>query len=252
MSLRYGVFCFLLCFVVFLLVLKNVEVWTQPIEGVLEEGGPKKRETKVEGPPILGTQRETTSIASYILVSEKNIFHPERKEFSLTTLDQSKPMTRPQIILYGVTLAEDYQSASIVNPGRPLRKGEREMMTLKIGDRVGEYKMIKILPDRIAMEAGEDSFEVFLYDSNMPKRRTAVKTESRPAEITSTSPAPVPAPAPAPVPKAAEAPKPAEPPRERVIEPPLPRPLTPPPPSYPSTFRGRRPATPYTPPESGK
>jgi len=248
MSLRYGVFCFLLCFVVFLLVLKNVEVWTQPIEGVLEEGGPKKRETKVEGPPILGTQRETTSIASYILVSEKNIFHPERKEFSLTTLDQSKPMTRPQIILYGVTLAEDHQSASIVNPGRPLRKGEREMMTLKIGDRVGEYKMIKILPDRIAMEAGEDSFEVFLYDSNMPK----MKTESRPAEITSTSPAPVPAPAPAPVPKAAEAPKPAEPPRERVIEPPLPRPLTPPPPSYPSTFRGRRPATPYTPPESGK
>ena len=196
----------------------------------------------------MGSQRETPSIASYIMISEKNIFNPERKEFSITGLDQSKPMMRPQIILYGVTLSEDYQAASIVNPGRPLRKGEKEMMTLKIGDRVGEYKMIKILPDRIAMEAGEDSFEVFLYDSNMPKRRTAVKTESRPAEITSTSPAP----APAPVPKAAEAPKPAEPPRERVIEPPLPRPLTPPPPSYPSTFRGRRPATPYTPPESGK
>jgi hypothetical protein len=248
MSFRYGVLCLFLCFVVFLLALKNYELWTQPVGGTLKEGGLKKAETKIEGPPIMGSQRETPSIASYIMISEKNIFNPERKEFSITGLDQSKPMTRPQIILYGVTLAEDYQSASIVNPGRPMRKGEREMMTLKIGDRVGEYKMIKILPDRIAMEAGEDSFEVFLYDSNMPKRRTAVKTESRPAEITSTSPAP----APAPVPKAAEAAKPAEPPRERVIEPPLPRPLTPPPPSYPSPFMGRRPATPYTPPESGK
>ena len=246
MSLRYAVFCLLLCFVVVLLALKNVEVWTQPIEGVLQEGGPKKRETRVEGPFTLGTQRETTSIASFILVSEKNIFNPERKEFSLTNLDQSKPMTRPQIILYGVTLAKDYQSASIVNPGRPLRKGEREMMTLKIGDRVGEYKLTRVLPDRITMEAGEDSFEVLLYDSNMPKRRTAAKTESRPAEITSTAPAPVPAP----VPRAAQVPKPAEPPRERVIEPPLPRPVTPPPPSSPSPFRGRRPATPYTPPGS--
>ena len=246
MSLRYAVFCLLLCFVVVLLALKNVEVWTQPIEGVLQEGGPKKGETRVEGPFTLGTQRETTSIASFILVSEKNIFNPERKEFSLTNLDQSKPMTRPQIILYGVTLAKDYQSASIVNPGRPLRKGEREMMTLKIGDRVGEYKLTRVLPDRITMEAGEDSFEVLLYDSNMPKRRTAAKTESRPAEITSTAPAPVPAP----VPRAAEAPKPAEPPKERVIEPPLPRPVIPPPPSYPSTVRGRRPLRPYTPPES--
>jgi len=246
MSLRYAVFCLLLCFVVVLLALKNVEVWTQPIEGVLQEGGPKKGETRVEGPFTLGTQRETTSIASFILVSEKNIFNPERKEFSLTNLDQSKPMTRPQIILYGVTLAKDYQSASIVNPGRPLRKGEREMMTLKIGDRVGEYKLTGVLPDRITMEAGEDSFEVLLYDSNMPKRRTAAKTESRPAEITSTAPAPVPAP----VPRAAEVPKPAEPPRERVIEPPLPRPVTPPPPSSPSTVRGRIPLRPYTPPES--
>jgi hypothetical protein len=246
MSLRYGIFCLLLCFVVFLLGLKNYELWTHPVEGKPEEGRTKKGETKIEGSPIMGSQKETTSIASYIMIAEKNIFNPERKEFSVTGLDQSRPMMRPQIILYGVTLAKDYQSASIVNPGRPLRKGEREMMTLKIGDRVGEYKLTGVLPDRITMEAGEDSFEVLLYDSNMPKRRTAVKTESRPAEITSTAPAPVPAP----VPRAAEVPKPAEPPRERVIEPPLPRPVTPPPPSYPNPFRGRRPATPYPPPES--
>jgi hypothetical protein len=248
MSLRYGVFCLLLCFIVLLLALKNYELWTRPIAGTLEEGEIRKAETKTEGPPILGSQRAAMPIASYIFVADKNIFSPERKEFSIIGLDQSKPMTRPQIVLYGVTISRDYQSATIVNPGRPLRKGEREMMTLTIGDRVGEYKLAKILPDRITMEAGEDSFEVLLFDSTMPKRRTFTKTESKPAEVTSTSPTPVPAPAP--VPRAAGAPKPPEPPRERVIEPPLPRPVPPTPAPYPGTYPGRRPMRPYTPPGS--
>ncbi len=194
-------------------------------------------------------RKETGSIASYITISEKNIFNPDRKEFSIQGLDQSKPMTRPQIVLYGITIATDYRAASVVNPGRPLRKGEREMMTLKIGDKVGEYRLAKILPDRITMESGDDSFDVLLYDANAPKRRTATRTESRPAEVTSTAPAPA-VPVPVPAPKAAEAPKPGEPPRERVMEAPLPRPVPPPSPSSPSTLRGRRPVRPYTPPES--
>ena len=44
-------------------------------------------------------------------------------------------------------------------------------MNLKIGDRVGEYKLVKILPDRIALEAMEDTFEVLLSDPNKPKQR---------------------------------------------------------------------------------
>ena len=254
-SWRYGVFSLLLLFAVALLALKNYAVWTHPVEVLLEEGRVKKGETKSEGTPAISGRKETGSIASYITISEKNIFNPDRKEFSITGtgFDQSKPMTRPQIVLYGITIASNYQAASVANPGRPLRKGEREMMTLKIGDKVGEYRLAKILPDRITMEAGEDVFDVLLYDANAPKRRAVVKTETRPAEVTSTAPGPaVPAPVPAPktAPKAAEAPKPGEPPRERVMEAPLPRPVTPPSPSYPSTLRGRRPVRPYTPPES--
>jgi len=254
MSRRYGLFSLLLFIAVVLLGLRNLEVWTQPLESLTEEGRIKKGEPKTEGGSAVGSRKETPSIASTIAISEKNIFNPDRKEFSIaTTPDQSKPMSRPQIILYGVTIAVDFQAASIVQPGRPLRKGEREMMTLKIGDKVGEYKLAKILPDRITLEAGDDSFDVLLYDANAPKKRTVVRTESRPPEVKSTAPAPVPAPAaPAsvPAPKAAEAPKPGEPPRERVMEAPLPRPVTPLPPSYPSTLRGRRPVRPYQPPES--
>lgn len=35
------------------------------------------------------------------------------------------------------------------------------------------------------MEAGEDSFEIFLYDPKTPKKRVDIKTESKPGAITS-------------------------------------------------------------------
>ena len=251
MSWRYGLFCLLLFVTVVLLALKNYDVWTQPMEILQEEGGAKKGETRVQGAPVMARQREATSIASTVAISEKNIFNPDRREFSFTTPEQSKPTSRPQIILYGITIAKDYQAASLVHAGRPLRKGEREMITLKIGDKVGEYKLAKIQPDRVTMESGDDSFDVLLYDANAPKKRAVVRTEVKPAEVRSTAPGPS-APAPVPVPKAAAAPKPGEPPRERVMEAPLPRPVTQPPPSFPGTFRGRRPVSPYTPPESVK
>lgn len=251
MSWRYGIFSLLLFVAVVLLALKNYDVWTRPMESLQEAGRAKKGETRVEGAPVTGRQKEATSIDATIVISEKNIFHPDRKEFSFATPEQSKPTSRPQIILYGVTIGKDYQAASLVHPGRPLQKGEREMITLKIGDKVGEYKLAKILPDRVTMESGDDSFDVLLYDANAPKKRAVVRTEAKPAEVRSTAPGPSP-PAPVPVPKAAVAPKPGEPSRERVMEAPLPRPVTPPPPSFPGTFRGRRPVSPYTPPESVK
>jgi len=134
MSWRYGVFSLLLFVAVVLLGLKNYDVWTQPMETLQEEGRAKKGETKVEGASVTGRQKETTSIASTIAISEKNIFNPDRREFSITTPEQSKPMSRPQILLYGITIAKDYQAASLVHPGRPLQKGEREMIRGKGDD----------------------------------------------------------------------------------------------------------------------
>jgi len=154
-------------------------------------------------------------------------------------------MTRPQVILYGVTIAGDFQAASLANPGTPLRKGERETMTLKIGEKMGGYKLAKIQPDRITMESNEDSFEVLLYDSRNPKKRMEVKTEVKPATVTTTQAAPAPpappvavpatAPVPAPVEKAAPAApvaQPKEPPQQQVVSPtpsptPTPRPIPP-------------------------
>ncbi len=192
MSGKYFILSLLLVFIILLLFLKNYEIWTYPVEWASEKEGARKLEKRPESPSMLVGQKNPTPIQSYISISEKNIFSPERKEFPIFGVDGKKPIVRPQIVLYGVTIAGDYKAASIVNPGRSLTKGERELMTVKVGDRVGEYKLTKISSDRITLEAAGDSFEVFLYDPKIPKRRTDVKTENRPATVTSTQPGPVP------------------------------------------------------------
>jgi len=230
MSLKHGILSLLLLFFVFLLGIKNYEIWTLPIELGREKGETKKSGVKIENPPTIVGKKETTPIESYVFVAEKNIFNPERKDFPVIAPpppvpEVKKPIVRPQIILYGVTIGGDYQSASVVNPGRPLKKGERELMTLKVGDQIGEYKLAKILSDRITMEATEDKFEVLLYDSRIPKQRTYVKTEVRPAAITSTLSTP--GAVPAAVPQRPTGPIPAPGPTPRPTPRPTPAPSTP-------------------------
>ncbi len=194
MSFKYIILNLLLLSVVLLVAVENYEAWTQQQIGFSPEPQVtvKKPAAKVENPPAVAMNKEPTSLRSFIVISEKNIFSPERKDFPMLAAEKSNPVTRPQVILHGVTIAGDYQAASITSPGRPLRKGEREILTLKIGEKIGEYKLTKIEADRITMESNGDSFEVLLYDSRNPKKRIDVKTEVKPATVISTQPTPAP------------------------------------------------------------
>jgi hypothetical protein len=186
MSLKYGALCFVLFLAVLFLAVKSYEVLTSPLELTPVKEVTKKSETRTGNSPATGVTKDPAPIASYNLIAQRNIFNPERKDFPVTGSGTStKPVARPQVVLYGVTIAGDYQSASVVNPGRPLKKGEREQMTIRPGERIGEYKLAKVSSDRIMLEAGEDSFEVLLYDPKMSKKRVDIKTESKPATITS-------------------------------------------------------------------
>jgi len=235
MTLRYGLLCFLAAFIIVLLALKNYETWTSPSVGVRERGEARTPGPKVEASqpaPAQKDQEEKASISSFIFVSEKNLFHPERKEFPIISPEPpkevKKPVVRPQVTLYGVMIAGDDRSASISYP-RPLKKGEREILTAKIGDGVGEYKIVKISVDRIELEASGDGFEVLLFDARAPKKRIDAMTVNRPATITSAVAGP-PAPGtPRPgVPAATGAPeRPLAPIQERVIEAPMPRAVSP-------------------------
>jgi len=189
--MRYGALSLLAFVLLLLLVFKNYETWLLPVEVAPEKAVVKKPVIKVESPQTAtGGQKESTPIESYIFIAEKNLFTPERKEFPVFTppspQEVKKPIVRPQVILYGVTISDSYKSASVSTPGKAVLRGEREIMTVKIGDRIGEYKLAKILPDRIGLEALEDNFEVLLYDARAPKKRIVAKTENKPATVIST------------------------------------------------------------------
>jgi len=176
--------------VLFLIVLflaeRSYNALTHPLELVPDKGR-SKNEAKPGNPPAIEIPKERPAVASYNVIAARNIFNPERKDYVAVGSGMSaKPAVRPRVILYGVTIAGDYRSASVVNPGRSLKKGEREQMTIRPGERIGEYRLAKVLSDRITMEAGEDTFEVLLYDPKMPKKRVETRTESKPATIIST------------------------------------------------------------------
>ncbi len=81
------------------------------------------------------------------MISDKNIFSPDRKEFPIPLSPDiaKKPPVRPNVTLFGVVIGEGFQSAVITNPTRRADKGERETMTVKEGQRVGEYTVAKVL-----------------------------------------------------------------------------------------------------------
>lgn len=198
-SNRQYVLCFLFSFL-FVAVLPLFfgihEAWAQRPELVPKKAEVRPADKKTETPQV-GKRGEEDD--SFTLISEKNIFSPERKEFQPPTfpvpgVDPSKeikkPVVRPQVTLYGITIAEDYRSATLTVAGRALRKGERDSMTLLPGEQIGEYKVAKILSDRLTLEAQGDSFDVLLYDSGSPKKRQDVRTENKPATVTSTLPTP--------------------------------------------------------------
>ena len=199
MSSKYGFLCLVVLGLVLLLIFKNFDIWTQPVEWVPEKNIGKRISSKPESKPeafsTFGIRKDPTSVKSYVSISEKNLFSPDRKDFPMQVGNGKRQLVRPQIILYGVTIAGSYQAASVANPGRPLQKGERETFTVKKGERIGEYKLVKISSDRVTLEAEGDSFEVFLYDQSKSKRRSDVRTETKPATVTSTQPGtPVPVP----------------------------------------------------------
>ena len=177
---KYKGLNFILFAVVLSTAFMNYETWSYSKGSA--NGVAQRLEARLENQDktaVLVVKEEPESVQSFRMIAEKNIFNPDRKDFPLPALlsaEQPKPVVRPQVILSGVVIFDDYQAASVSSPGRPLIKGEREAMTLKLGDKVGEYKLAKIAADRITMEAGGDSFEVLLYDRKNPKTRVEVKT----------------------------------------------------------------------------
>jgi hypothetical protein len=239
MSRRFWLINLLLIFILVLLFMKVYDVWTRPSTRGVEAVASKPKPVASLPPVSVVGKKETAPTKGFQSISEKNLFSPERKEFPImASPGGGKGSGRPTVALYGVTLGEDYQSALITNPVRRPERGERETMSVKVGDKVGEYQVAKISADRITLENEADSFDVLLYDPSQPKKRPAPSTPPPP---TTARPTPTPR---------APTPSPGTPPRPVTPSPGVSQPSLPPPPTAPGMSQsplpppaGRQPAS---------
>ncbi len=187
---HYGFLNFILIIAILLLFLKNYETWTKQAPNLLIKEASKRSESKVETSPLASPSRPKSDASSFTTIAEKNIFHPERKDFISLNPEQPRamPLNRPQVQLQGILITEEVQRASLILQGKSLPKGEKASRILNLGDQIGEYKLTKIFPDRIVLEGSGDVYEVFLYDLKSPKKRRDIRTPSRPAETIRPSP----------------------------------------------------------------
>ncbi len=194
---HYGFLNFILSIAIFLLFLKNYETWTKHAPNLIIKEESKRSESKVEPSSLASPSRPKSDTSSFITIAEKNIFHPERKDFISLNPEQPKamPFNRPQVQLQGILITEEVQRASLILQGKSLPKGEKASRILNLGDQIGEYKLTKIFPDRIVLEGPGDVYELFLYDLKSPKKRRNIRTPSRPGETIHPLPgSPVPVP----------------------------------------------------------
>lgn len=172
---KYAILNFFLILIIAFLVMENYREWTKPSPAAKENILSKQKTAPLPVVPASDTaKKEMPAPASFKSVSDKNIFSPDRKEFPIPLVTEAKkaPPVRPNVQLFGVAVGEGFKSALISNPTR--RPNERETMSVREGDRVGEYKVARIVDDRLTLESSGDSFDVLLYDPSKQKRRPVV------------------------------------------------------------------------------
>lgn len=98
----------------------------------------------------------------YLAVTEKNIFHPERKLPSEKKEEQ--PLARPEIILYGTLITGEKRIAYIEDKKVPyftLGRGKRQV-AINEGGLISGYKLEEVNTESILLVRGGDKIVVTL------------------------------------------------------------------------------------------
>lgn len=120
MPLKYRIFSIVAFVIILFLAIENHEICAQPVEPIpkAQKEAAKPLDKRAETLPPTQHGKGMASVQPYTSIAEKNIFSPDRKDFPIQG-GASKPIVRPQVVLYGVTIAGDYQAASASDPVRP-------------------------------------------------------------------------------------------------------------------------------------
>ena len=132
-----------------------------------------KEEKSAENPPPSPTE--------YMIITEKNILHPERK----IPLDKSEapPLPKPDFVLYGTLIADDISLAYIEDQKASTSaqgKG-RKPKPLKKGETMAGFTLKEIEADKVVMVRGEEKLEVRVSGHTRQEKPAQVTAPTTPA-----------------------------------------------------------------------
>ena len=113
------------------------------------------------------------SPSDYTIISEENLFHPERIIPPEKKVEQELP--KPEFVLYGTMVSDDISLAFLEDLKAPRNtpgRGKRQV-ALKKGDMFSGFTLKEIDADKIVMVRGEEKIIVSVVDPQKPKTREA-------------------------------------------------------------------------------
>ena len=113
------------------------------------------------------------SPADYAVISEQNLFHPERKIPPEKKDETAIP--RPDVVLYGTLITDDMSMAFVEDKKAPYStpgRGKRQV-SLKKGDNLNGYILREVETNRIVLVKGEDKIVVMLNEGEKRKAGAA-------------------------------------------------------------------------------
>lgn len=177
--------------------LKAYGVWSQENKGFETPKMVQKPVQRVTKPLGSLQERKISPESEYNALMALNLFSPERTEIisdetipdekakKISAVEQKKmQLNLKKLTLYGLVITDNSAEALVSQPSttpifnqrtKSIRKNAtlskkrtalKQTKWVKVGDSLGEFKVVTIAPDRILLEGGGQSYELLLYDKN--------------------------------------------------------------------------------------
>ena len=159
-------------------------------------------------------KREIPPESNYDVLITLNLFTAERTEIipeAAKPDEKSKKLSATDkkniqqyfksLTLYGLVITNDLAEALVSHPVRKpvLKSGKavipknrkrnikrltvKQTKWVKAGDTLGDFKVVSIKPDRVLLKAGDQSYDLLLYDKDNLKKRAAPKPKTGPTVV---------------------------------------------------------------------
>ena len=166
------------------LVLFIVFIVLPSLRADIEYSPPALKDTndESEGKGPAAVSKKAPFQSDYVIISEKNLFHPDRKITERVSVEPNAK--RPAFMLYGTLIMDEMSIAYLadMNAAAKTTGRDKRQVALKKEETLSGYTLKEIEFDRVVMVQGEDTITVYLDD---PKKERVIKKGSVPVKAAS-------------------------------------------------------------------